>query len=229
MAGCSVDTLYDLHQARIAPGDDDEFLRFLTEADMTLLEGARWRWCRNRVSLTPVNGILTLPAGYAAILGARADEWPALDINAEEYEFAPGGPGEMTVGGSHGARLIDQGLDGDGARTYKLIGFSDEATPPTIYTLCMYSPFTLYRTEDLPAAPTADESDRTRCESAKALKLAMQATIYEEKGDNTSAASYMSSAIKVLNSHETNQRGNARQTPIVRSGGAGLSRGPHFL
>ena len=80
----AVDALMSQFQAQIAPGDDDEFLRLLTEADLRLLEFGRWRWTRGRLDLSPASGVVTLPADYAAILAARVDTVP-IDIEDEEY------------------------------------------------------------------------------------------------------------------------------------------------
>ena len=77
-------------QAQIAPGNDDEFLRLLSEADMRLLEFVKFRWTRTRVTLTPVDGYVELPAEYASILGAQVGG-AAVDIHDETFEFAPEG------------------------------------------------------------------------------------------------------------------------------------------
>lgn len=104
----TVTALKAMFQAQIAPGDPAEFLRILTEADMRLLEFGRWRWTRRSDTLVPVNGIVTLPTTYASILGARVDK-AAVEIRDEDYEFVPGGRGEVEVG-SGNCRLIDQGM-----------------------------------------------------------------------------------------------------------------------
>lgn len=104
----TVTSLKTSFQAQIAPGDATEFLRILTEADMRLLEYGRWRWTRGRDTLTPVSGYVTLPTTYASILGARVGK-NAVEIRDEDYEFVPGGVGEVDLGTGH-SRLIDQGL-----------------------------------------------------------------------------------------------------------------------
>lgn len=104
----TVTSLKTSFQAQIAPGDATEFLRILTEADMRLLEYGRWRWTRGRATLTPVSGYVTLPTTYASILGARVGK-NAVEIRDEDYEFVPGGVGEVDLGTGH-SRLIDQGL-----------------------------------------------------------------------------------------------------------------------
>lgn len=220
MAGISVDTIYTAHQGRIAPGDDDAFLRILTEADLRLLEFGRWRWTRGQVSLTPVSSIVTLPISFVSILGARVDKYP-LEANAEEFEFAAGGPGQLDVGAAHGLRLIDQGLDDSGQRYYKVLGKSDDDW--TCYALCHYAPFALYKTAFLPDPATLIDSATTRCPSSAALKLAMLAIVFEEQNDPGSARSYMADALRVLDNHEKAARGHAKQVPNVRQGGAGLS------
>lgn len=104
----TVTYLKNMFQAQIAPGNDYEFLRLLTEADMRLLEFCRHRWTRRTDTLTPVDGFITLPTTYASILGARIGK-DAVDIRDEDYEFVPGGPGEVQLGNGF-SRLIDQGF-----------------------------------------------------------------------------------------------------------------------
>lgn len=107
----TVTALKTMFLAQIVPDDanaDSEFLRILTEADMRLLEFGRWRWTRRKDTLTPVDGFVTLPTRYAAILGARVGK-EAVDLVDEDYEFVSGGPGEVDLGNGY-SRLIDQGL-----------------------------------------------------------------------------------------------------------------------
>lgn len=104
----TVTALKSMFQAQVAPGDDAEFLRILTEADMRLLEYGRWRWTKGRGVLTPVDGFIDLPTSYASILGARVAK-EAVDIFDEDYEFTPGGRGEIELGIGY-AKLVDQGM-----------------------------------------------------------------------------------------------------------------------
>ena len=53
----TVTTLKLKLMAQIAPGNDEEFLRLLQEADDRLLEFGRWKWTRNRIMLTVVEGL----------------------------------------------------------------------------------------------------------------------------------------------------------------------------
>ena len=139
----SVDALKLRFQSQIAPGDDAEFLRLLTEADLRIMEFGKWRWSRGRVDLTPASGIVTLPIDYAAILAARVDDLP-VEVEDEEYEFTPEGPGLIEVTGGANLRLIDQGLDGSDLRTYKVVG-EDDDDAYTIHTLSTFAPFTRRR------------------------------------------------------------------------------------
>lgn len=104
----TVTALKGMFQNQISPSDDSEFLRLLTEADMRLLEFGRWGWTRTKATLTPVEGIITLPTTYASILGARVGKGP-VDVFDQDYEFCPGGPGEIDLGHGH-SKLIDQGM-----------------------------------------------------------------------------------------------------------------------
>jgi len=104
----SVPQLKALFQNQIAPGSDEEFLRLLTEADMRLTEWGRWSFTRGKETLTPADNHVTLPAKYASILGARVDKQP-VDIMGDEYEYVPGGRGEIDLGVGY-SKLIDQGM-----------------------------------------------------------------------------------------------------------------------
>jgi hypothetical protein len=207
-------------QDRIAPSDDLGFLRLLTEADMRLLEYGRWRWTRRDITLTPEDGIVTLPAAYSSILGARVDKLP-VDIRAEEFEYVPGGVGEVELGvGS--SRLIDQGVNEDGLRQYKVTGHLDETD--IITAMVMYAPVTLYDPDYPDSTLPEDATTNTLCPDVTALKLMMFGIIYEEASDLGNARSYISDAIKSLDNKEQNQRGNARQAVNVRARGVGVSR-----
>jgi len=216
----TVDRLKTSFQAQIAPGDDDEFLRILTEADLRLLEFGKWRWTRGRESLTPSSSVVTLPINYASIIGARVDTYP-LDIRDEEYEFVPEGVGEIAVGGAHGIRMVDQGLSDAGLRTYKVTGKENDNY--TVYTISHYAPFTLYYAADLPGSPTAVESATTRCPAAGALKLMMLGIVFEEANDMGTSAHYVATALRNLDNREKARRGGSRQSVNVQPYGLGVS------
>ena len=218
----SVDDLKTRFQAQIAPGDDDEFLRILTEADLRLLEFGRWRWSRGRASLTPSAALVTLPGDYASILGARADTYP-LDVRDEDFEFVPDGVGEVEVGGYNGVRLIDQGLNSSDLREYKVTGKDPDKDTYTVYTLCHFAPYTLYYAADIPDTPAVTDSTETRCPSAGALKLAMLAIVYEESGDMGSSSHYMSVSLRNLDNREKSRRGGSKQSVNLRPYGLGVS------
>ncbi len=207
-------------QAQIAPNNDVEFLRLLTEADMRLLEYGRWRWTRTVITASPVDGIFTLPAAYSSVLGARIGKDP-IDIRSEEFEFVPGGVGEVDLGvGS--SRLIDQGLDDDGLRYYKVTGHLEDTD--VITAMVMYAPVTLYDPDIADSSLPDDATINTLCPDAAALKLMMYGIIFEEAADLGNARSYVSDALRGLENKEQNQRGNSRQSVNLRPNGVGVSR-----
>ena len=207
-------------QAQIAPSNDYDFLRLLTEADMRLLEYGRWRWTRKSTTLSHTDGIITLPSAYSSILGARVGKEP-VDIRAEEFEYVPGGAGEVDLGvGS--SRLIDQGVNDDGERQYKVTGHLDDTD--IISAIVMYAPVTL-TDPDIPDSSLPDDATtNTLCPSVTSLKLMMLAIIYEEASDLGNARSYTADALKGLDNKEQNQRGNAHQQVNVRARGVGVSK-----
>ncbi len=216
----STDSLKVAVQQQIAPGDDVEFLRILTEADLRLLEMGKWRWTRSRVDLTPVSRVVTLPTTHVAILGARADAFP-MDVRDEDYEFVPEGVGEVDVEGCGGVRLIDQGLDGSDQRTYKVAGKDKDDF--TVHTISHYAPFTLYYAADLPNDSAATDSTVTRCPSLAALKLMCYGIRYEEEHDMGSSAHYVTMAMRNLNDRGKARRGSAKQTVNVNLYGPGVA------
>lgn len=220
----SVTFLKEKLQAQIAPSNDVEFLRILTEADMRLLEFGRWRWTRTSTVLTPTEGVITLPTTYSSILGARVGKLP-IDIRAEEFEYVPGGVGEIDLGvGS--SRLIDQGLNGTGEREYKVTGHLDATDVVT--AMVMYAPATLYD-PDIPDSGIPDDAVTiTLCPDLAALKLMMMAIIFEEAADMGNANAYVGRALAGLDNKEQNQRGNAHQQVNVRPRGVGVSRIRNF-
>ena len=203
----TVSALKDMFLAKIAPGDESEFLRLLVEADMRLLEYGRWRWTKTRTTLTPLEGFVTLGCEFASILGARIGKDP-VDIRDEDYEFVPGGRGEVDLGvGS--SRLIDQGLNESEERHYKVTGHLDD--DDLITALVHFAP----------AALTGDYSV-TRCPDAAALKLMMFGIIFEEANDLGQARSYIADALRSLDNKEQAQRGNATRSVNFRPSGLGV-------
>lgn len=215
----TVTALKAMFQAQIAPGDSEEFLRILTEADLRLGEwGSRFRWAITTDTLTPVDGYVVLSADYASVLGARVGK-TAVDIQSYEYEFVPGGPGEIELGvGS--SRLIDQGLNDEGLRHYKVAGHLDD--DDIVTALLHYAPVTLYDPDIVDSMVPEDAVTVTRCPDATALKLMMLGILMEEAHDHGGARSYISDALKSLDNKEQSQRGNAVRTINSRPNGLGV-------
>lgn len=216
----TVTALKSMFQAQIAPGDDDSFLRILTESDMRLLEWGRWSWCRGRDTLTPVAGYVTLPTTYSSILGARVGK-EAVDIRAEDFEFVPGGRGEVDLGVGN-SRLIDQGMNDAGLRHYKVTGYLDD--DDVVTALMHYAPVTLYDPDIADSTVPDDATVNTRCPDATALKLMMLGILMEEAHDHGGARSFISDALKGLDNKEQAHRGNATQTINSRPLGMGVRR-----
>lgn len=209
--------LKELYRDQIAPGDNAEFLRLLQEAEIRLLETGKWAWCKVRAPLTSVNGIITLAAGYAAIIGAQVDGHPT-PISVEDYEFYPDGVGEIEVEGGR-LRLIDQGLDGSDQRTYKLAGAE---TDDTITAILHKAPATLYDPAIADSDVPADATVNVTCPDSGALKLCMLAIIYEESGNLDSSREFMATCYARLNDREKTRRGNAQAAPNIRPQGRGV-------
>lgn len=216
----TVASLKDMFQAQIAPGNDGEFLRILTEADQRLLMFGKWRWTRKRIDLTPASGYVTLPSDCASILGAQVASY-ARDIRDEQFEFTPDGPGEVRVDGVSSALLIDQGLDNTGARFYKLTGNVQDTD--TVVALCHKAPATLYDPEiddyDIPA----DAVDTAVCPDPAALKHAMLGIVLEEANEPEQSSKYFAIALKTLDNKEKSFRGGSRQQFNIRPNGPGMS------
>ena len=215
----SVTTLKTMLQAQIAPGRDDEFLRLLTEADIRLLETAKWRWTRARVLITPVAGYVVLPAGYASILGAQVNG-AARDIRAEEYEFIPDGIGDIPLDGSGATRLIDNGINEDGFRHYKLTGHLEDTV--VVNALCHLAPLPLYDPDLMDSSVPEDASTDTRCPDIAALKLMMLGIIFEEANDILASRDYVATAYRRLDDLEKTQRGGSRQQVNFRPNNPGV-------
>ncbi len=207
----------------IAPSDEVEFLRLIQEADIRLTEFVNFRWTRSRLELTPVDGVITLPATHASILAAQVGSYPT-DVFDETYEFTPGGVGEVEVGtsGSGSIRLIDQGLDDAGLRVYKVTGVLPVGT--IISVLANKAPVTLYDPDIADSDVPEDAVTTTLCPDMAALKLAALAIVYEEANDMTKSREYFATAISTLNAKEKSQRGGSK-TPInVRPNGPGIRK-----
>lgn len=228
----TVTALKTLFQAQIAPGDDEEFLRILTEADLRLTEFGRWGWTRTKVTLTPVDGIITLPTTYASILGARVGKGP-VDVFDQDYEFCPGGPGEIDLGHGH-SKLIDQGMNdvvvssaGDPEvveprRQYKVTGYL--ADDDVVTALLHYAPVTLMDPDIADSMVPDDATVNTRCPDSTALKLMMLGILMEEAHDHGGARSFISDALKGLDNKEQAQRGGAQRTIQARPMGRNVRR-----
>lgn len=67
------------------------------------------------------------------------------------------------------------------------------------------------------------DDDLSLCPSARALKLAMMACIYEETNDIARAAEYRSQAEEALNENEKTHRGGIRASASIQPFGAGIS------
>jgi len=217
----SIAYLKDQFQAMIAPGNDQEFLRIVNEADQRLLESGRWWWCKARSELTAVDGYVYLPSDYASILGFQFNGHP-IDIRSEEYEFMPDGVGNlpMSCGGS---ALIDAGLDEvTGQRHYKVGGGINDRT--VLYALLLYAPVLLYDPAIPPVPLPPDAVSVTRCPHVAALKLMCFAINYEENHDIDAATGYAQRAAAVLEDNAQNVRGAAKPTLIVRPYGPGVSK-----
>lgn len=214
----TVSALKNMFMAQIAPGDPAEFLRILTESDMRLLEQGRWLWTRGVDTLTPVDGFVTLPARFASILGARVDKY-AVPIDATEFEFTPGGRGEVDLGVGT-SRLIDQGINDDGFRFYKVAGHLDD--DDVVTALMHYAPVTLMDPDIADSSVPDDATVNTRCPDATALKLMMLGILMEEAMDHGNARSYIADALRSLDNKEQSQRGNATRTMTHKPMGRGV-------
>lgn len=221
----TVASLKSLLIAQIAPGNPEEFLRLLTEADLRLLQWGKWIWCKGRTTLTPADGIVTLPASFYSIIGAQLNGLP-VTIWGQEYEFVPGGIGEVEVGdeGSGGYRLIDAGInETSGLREYKVAGHLPNGAQ--IEAFCHYAPATLYDPDIVDSDTPEDAVTVTRCPDVAALKNAMLGILLEESGSDAKFTSYhFTKALQGLDDREKSQRGGAQAVVNVRPSGQGIRK-----
>jgi hypothetical protein len=194
----SVPDIKTRYQAQIAPGDDTEFYRILSEADDRLLELSKGYWTREKVEMTVVDGIVELPEEYSAIVACRIDDLPR-GIRWEESEYYEKGVGELPIEGCR-HRIVDQGLI-DGVRTYKVTGENVEK----VYALCRLA-ITPFYVEGSDEPPT-----EIRCPSLPAIKMMMLSIVYEEANSLEKAMDYEMAARKKLKEHEDSYRGIAKE------------------
>jgi hypothetical protein len=194
----SVPDIKTRYQAQIAPGDDEEFYRILSEAEERLLEMGKWHWTRGKVVMTVVDGIVELPEAYSAIVGCRLDDVPR-GVRWEESEYYEKGTGEIPIEGCR-HRIVDQGLI-EGVRTYKVTGQDIE----TVYALCRFATSTFY-IEGSDTPPT-----EIRCPSLPAIKLMMLSIVYEEANNLEKAMEYEMAARKKLKENDDAYRGIAKE------------------
>jgi|TARA_R110002167_G_scaffold31945_1_gene104300 hypothetical protein len=192
----TVANLQNRFQSQIAPGDDTEFYRILSEADERLLESGRWHWTREKLELTvdTVTQYVELPDGYSAIVACRLDEVP-IGVRWEESEYYEEGVGEIPIDGCR-YRIVDQGVI-DGARTFKVVGENIETV------------FVLAKIES--AGEIDDPSDELICPSATALKLMCLGIVYEEANDIDRSQAYEGNSLRKLKDYEDSYRGIARE------------------
>lgn len=216
----------------IAPGDTQRFLRLLQEADDRLLEFGRWNWTREKITLVPVdNGThyeISLPPGYLSILAARFNS-AAKDIQAEEFEFAPGGPGDVPIVGGDN-RLIDNGFQTklfnstmQTRHVYKVTGDVNVAEDTIVALVRLDRADLSSEVADASSSGGPGTSPSTRCPDFAALKLAMLAIIFEEENDIERSNQYMATALRGLDSKEKSYRAGAKQAFPARPFGSGIT------
>lgn len=196
----------------VAPGNEQEFVRLLLEADERLLAAGRWHWTREPATLTPDDdGIVTLPSQYESIVGCRLGDVPQ-GVVWQEAEYLEGGPGEIAIDGCS-ARLVDQGWadstsDNDTpdeesddvttrTRTYKVT----DSSITEVSALCRF------------AAKTQFDSDydNTICPVSAALKLMMLSIAHEEAVNTEKSVEYKTLALNSIQEHEKAYRGLANE------------------
>lgn len=215
----TVATLKTAYQDLVAPNDDALFLRLLQEADNRLLDAGKWNWTRAKITLTPVDGFVTLPVAYTAILGARVGTY-AKPIHTEEFEFVAGGVGEVPIEGCGDYRLVDQGKveqeSGPPLRTYKVAGGEELTDDVVALVRLAYSDLIL-------PDDSGDGDDETRCPDQAALKLALYGVVYELNNDLERAGNYWTSALNSLDRVERSYRAGAQHVQVVQPWGRGVS------
>ncbi len=183
---------------KIAPDDTEAFYEILTQADERLLNLGKWRWTREVLEPTIVDGLLVLGPDYESIVGCRIGSL-AAGVLWQEIEYLEGGPGEIPVQGCKG-QLIDQGIQtilGEDVRVYRLTG---EDVTDTITVLARYKAIELTSPSDFP-----------RCQSFAALKQMMMSVIYEEANDLERSVGYAQMARNTLDDQEAAYRGIAKK------------------
>jgi hypothetical protein len=197
--------------------DETQFFRLLNEAEARLLETAMWNWTKVRAELTVVDGHVYLdPAVYASLLGIVLDDGARI-IRPQETEFTPGTSDVATAGEVGYGHLIDCGIvlvDLGGPapvprKKYKIAGSVSDTTVDCLLHLS-HTPLTLF-------------TEYLLCPSARAIKLAMQAVVYEEADDVERAEAFWSKAYSALSEQEKTQRGNSRGSITMQFFGEGIA------
>ena len=209
----TIAVLKEAFQNVIAPGDDVEFLRTVFEADSRLSEGGLYSFTKEVYETAPADGYVTLPTKYFAILGATMANYP-LDIRSMEFEYVPGGAGQIEIGGGESNFLVDQGLDEDGARFYKVTG--QIKADYTLRLLVKKSPVILYDPDIADSNVPDDATNVTMCPDIGALKNACLGVVMENASDPDKSNKYFGIAYKILDNREKSQRGQARQQFNIR-------------
>lgn len=186
-------TLESRLMPEVAPGDPERFYEILSEADERLLDAGKWQWTRAPLDLVPVDGIVTLPEGYASIVGCKIGSM-AAGVLWQEIEYLDGGPGAIPIEGLNG-QLLDLGVI-EGQRQYRCTGSAPEA----IVVLARYAHIPVTALDDSP-----------RCQSFPALKQAMLAVNAENNQDLERSVAFMRLAVQTLDLQEAAHRGAARK------------------
>jgi hypothetical protein len=112
---------------------DAQAIQRLNECLSTIYESASWRGVKKEISLTCVDGIITLPEQWLRLdqrINVASEDGDCcfgwLVIKPQEYKFQSGGPGGFvnSEAGCMGI-AIDQGDDDTGVRSYALTGDPD--------------------------------------------------------------------------------------------------------
>lgn len=199
----------------IAPGDEAKFSRLLNEAESRLQETAKWNWTKAEAELPVEDGYVYLdPELYDSLLGVILDDGARV-IRPREIEFAPNF-GQRSVAGEAGSGVvIDMGkvtvtIDDVEVkrRKYKV---ADVVQTPTADCLLHLAHVTLTGMDDYLACP-----------SARAMKLAMFACLYEEANDLERSKSFWAEAYQALSEDEATKRGASRGSISVQPFGDGV-------